>query len=619
MKKMRWFIGGLLCLGATIVIIQSTIHGVGEMVQNIQSLAALEASVTDEEEEDRSLSVIDSKEEEKTLKDGVYEGVGQGFGGEVTLKVTIKDGKIADIEVISHNETPDYFEKALVMLEEMKKNSSYKVDTISGATISSRALKTAVKDALSKAGIVISKEEQEADAKEEAKVQEKKSNQQGSGTPAEKGRVSLKTEGLKDGVYQGSANGFRGLITVQVTVEGGQLVDIDVLSYSDDSPYIDRAMGLIPDILQSGGAGVDTVSGATYSSRGLLNAVSNALNGVEEEEEDEEEEEEDVPAIVDLPKLVEGKNGFKDGTYQGSATGYRGDILLEVVVKNGKLSEIHILSAEDDEPFFSRAKDVIASLIKNNGQNTDTISGATFSSTGIINATRVALSKATTVVGNTASRPENTQSKVEVKPLPKPTPKPGTSSPSEIKDRVEKFINENELEEMLSDGTYIGYGMGYRGSIRVEIRVEDGQIAEIKVGQSKEDYEDDLAPFRGIALGITPHLMNEDGIKAIAIVSVYRQLVDEMMESNYVYKLAVKLLGEEYAQGLEGIDSSTPSTLKLNKISKAVKRYMSDTYEAQDTFDAVTGATMSASGINQGVFEAVLEAIAQGKATDENE
>ena len=81
-----------------------------------------------------------------------------------------------------------------------------------------------------------------------------------------------------DGVFTGYGNGFRGTTQVSVTVEGGQITDITVVSYADDSKYFSKASsGMISSILSTQGIDVSTVSGATYSSRGILEAVANAL------------------------------------------------------------------------------------------------------------------------------------------------------------------------------------------------------------------------------------------------------------------------------------------------------------------------------------------------------
>ena len=81
-----------------------------------------------------------------------------------------------------------------------------------------------------------------------------------------------------DGVYTGSGNGFRGVISAQVTVEGGRITDVTILSSSDDRDFFQRAQnGVIPAILQAQSVNVSAVSGATYSSRGILEAVADAL------------------------------------------------------------------------------------------------------------------------------------------------------------------------------------------------------------------------------------------------------------------------------------------------------------------------------------------------------
>ena len=81
-----------------------------------------------------------------------------------------------------------------------------------------------------------------------------------------------------DGMYTGSGNGFRGVISAQVTVEGGRITDVTILSSSDDRDFFQRAQnGVIPAILQAQSVNVSAVSGATYSSRGILEEVADAL------------------------------------------------------------------------------------------------------------------------------------------------------------------------------------------------------------------------------------------------------------------------------------------------------------------------------------------------------
>lgn len=84
--------------------------------------------------------------------------------------------------------------------------------------------------------------------------------------------------GIKDGVYEGTGEGFRGPMTVAVTVEGQLITKVEVTENRDDKQWFDRATaGVIPLIVENQAADVDVVTGATYSSLGIKRAVADAL------------------------------------------------------------------------------------------------------------------------------------------------------------------------------------------------------------------------------------------------------------------------------------------------------------------------------------------------------
>ena len=94
--------------------------------------------------------------------------------------------------------------------------------------------------------------------------------------------VSSSTEAgadtLKDGTFTGSGSGYRGETSVSVKVESGKITDITVVSYSDDKKYFQKAESkVIAEILETQDTDVDTVGGATYSSKGIISAVDKAL------------------------------------------------------------------------------------------------------------------------------------------------------------------------------------------------------------------------------------------------------------------------------------------------------------------------------------------------------
>ena len=103
-------------------------------------------------------------------------------------------------------------------------------------------------------------------------------NWSGNGDTAEAWAAPETNGSFADGVYTGSGTGLRGTVQVSVTVEGGRIADITILSFADDAPYFAKAQNtVIANILAAQSVNVSTVSGATYSSNGILEATANAL------------------------------------------------------------------------------------------------------------------------------------------------------------------------------------------------------------------------------------------------------------------------------------------------------------------------------------------------------
>lgn len=87
-----------------------------------------------------------------------------------------------------------------------------------------------------------------------------------------------KPTGPKDGTYEGSAYGFGDLITVSVTLKDGKMTDISVLSADgEDKPYYKQAVSVLNEMLNAQSTEVDTVSGATLTADGLIDAVADAM------------------------------------------------------------------------------------------------------------------------------------------------------------------------------------------------------------------------------------------------------------------------------------------------------------------------------------------------------
>lgn len=125
------------------------------------------------------------------------------------------------------------------------------------------------------------KNQEEAKAQAEAAAKTAKSEAKETDS-AEEEEADDSENAYKDGTYTGSAQGFGGTITVQVTLADDEITDIQVTSApGEDSAYLSQAEGVISSIISAQSTDVDTVSGATFSSTGIINAVIDALGKAE--------------------------------------------------------------------------------------------------------------------------------------------------------------------------------------------------------------------------------------------------------------------------------------------------------------------------------------------------
>ena len=88
-------------------------------------------------------------------------------------------------------------------------------------------------------------------------------------------------------------------------------------------------------------------------------------------------------------------NVYKNGTYEGSGTGYGGTITVQVTLQDDTITDVSVTSAPgEDRAYLAQGENVISSIISEQSTDVDTVSGATFSSTGILEAVNDALTKA---------------------------------------------------------------------------------------------------------------------------------------------------------------------------------------------------------------------------------
>ena len=88
-------------------------------------------------------------------------------------------------------------------------------------------------------------------------------------------------------------------------------------------------------------------------------------------------------------------NVYKNGTFEGSGTGYGGTITVQVTLQDDTITDVSVTSAPgEDSAYLAQGENVINSIISGQSTDVDTVSGATFSSTGILEAVNDALTKA---------------------------------------------------------------------------------------------------------------------------------------------------------------------------------------------------------------------------------
>lgn len=466
-------------------------------------------------------------------KDGTYQGSGTGFGGTITVQVTVSGGKITAVDILSASgETGSYFASAQGVVSKVLSSQSPNVDAVSGATYSSNGIIQAVQNALSQAG--------NSDSATPAATPTPTPTPKPAKKPKKDTSVSY-----KDGVYEGQAEGFDGTVTVKVTIKNGKIKKISNTN-TDTPEFFNKAWKTIKSnvISRQSTSEIDTVSGATFSSNGILGALSQALSKADQSGTTDSKEEDITPtptAVPDetvtpipteLPQPTKTPdnpsveqpvvNLLKDGTYTGSAMGYSGKVNITLTIKDGKITEVTNTNS-DTRSFFNKAWRSIQPKIleKQSTEGIDTVSGATFSSMGILDASKIALEQAKntevqpsvtpepTEAPDSTEKPEPTNTPKptsvpepttapEPTAVPEPTETPAPTSAPEPTDTPENSVTPEPTAApeptpvpagAYTDGTYTGIGEGNDGpdSVQVTVTISGGQI----VGATYFSYDDE--------------------------------------------------------------------------------------------------------------------------------
>lgn len=177
---------------------------------------------------------------------GTYTGVGQGIGGDVTVEVVFTESAIESIKVVSHSETAGICEPAIEKIPAaIVDQQTLMVDAITGVTVTTKAILAAVEDCAAQAGADVS-------------------------------LLTGKTE-LPENTYEGVGKGIGGEVKVQIVVVDGRIESVVVTEQAETEFIAKPALEKIPNaIVEKQSFAVDTVSGATVTSKAIINAAKDA-------------------------------------------------------------------------------------------------------------------------------------------------------------------------------------------------------------------------------------------------------------------------------------------------------------------------------------------------------
>lgn len=255
----------------------------------------------------------------------------------------------------------------------------------------------------------------------------------------------------KDGIYVGSGTGYGGSIQVQVVIKKGKIADIQILSHAQETPeYFAKAQRLTQKILKAQSPNVSAVSGATLSSRGIMEAVVRALIQAGDNTLTVQKNTEKTAKVTVIKKTTKKtvKGQPADGVFSGSAVcerfGYT--VHLKTKFRDGKTVAVFGLKITGNSDPLNAAywkkawKPVVKGIIEKQSADVDAVSGATYSSNAVMEAYADAYEAAVAKNDNSAKK------KTQTTKAPKATSQPKTT----IADDTASQVPSGEMK----DGTY---------------------------------------------------------------------------------------------------------------------------------------------------------------------
>ena len=548
--------------------------------------------------------------------DGEYTAEGKGIGGTVPVTVTVKDGKIAEVTVGDNSETQGIGSKAIEQLPEaiVAANGTEGVDAVSGATVTSKAIFSAVDEALAQAqgGAEAAEQSEEAapaadDAKAEETAEpaadEEKAEE---AAPAEQA-APAEAGALTDGSYTAEGKGIGGKVPVTVEVKDGKIATVTVGDNSETQGIGSKAIEQLPEaiVAANGTEGVDAVSGATVTSKAIFSAVDEALEqakgGAAAEQaapaEDAKADEKAEPAAEEKAEDAKADEKADDKAADAKAD-EKAEPAAEEKAEDAKADE----KAED-----AKADD-----------------------------------KAADAKADEKAEPAADEKAEEAKADTKDEKATDTKdAKADDKKADEKDAKDDKAAEGYADGEYTAEGKGIGGKVPVTVTVKDGKVSDVKVGDNSETQGIGSKAIEQLPAKIV-EANGLEGVDAVSGATVTSKAIFTAVEdclkqaapaadakADKADKAEAGALkdGDYTAEG-KGIGGKVPVTVtvkdgKVSEVtvgdnsetqgigSKAIEQLPAKIVEANGTegVDAVSGATVT----SKAIFTAVEDCLEQAK------
>ncbi len=206
-------------------------------------------------------------------------------------------------------------------------------------------------------------------------------------------QLAVAMKDLNEQEFVGTGAGYGGTMRVKVVFNKGKITDIKIVSSNETSSYLVRAEKIIAQIIAKQSVeGIDNVSGATLSCNAIKDAVKDCIS-----------QQKGLGKIGTVgmtgsggkskTTLYEGKNlseylrRLDNGTYEGSAQGYRASVNVKVSVKDNRIDAVTIGQNSEDKSYLDMVTPILPKFQgKDSTKGMDAVSGATFTRNGVVRA-----------------------------------------------------------------------------------------------------------------------------------------------------------------------------------------------------------------------------------------